>query len=442
MSHAFKAGAAAVDITPVDSQFLFGYPFVERMSTGTHDPLLSSALYLDNGKEKVLFIGNDIIFVTKALTRNVRLRIAEKTGVCADAIMITATHTHSGPMTVDYLSNETDPVVPKTDSNYVKFLEDQIVKAACQAVENAQPAQVGLVIADGTGVGTNRRDPSGPSDLEVPVLLVKSQEGNEHIACMIVCAMHPTVLHEDSKLISGDFPGLTRQYLQNECLGQSCPVIYHTGVSGNQSPRYVTSENTFAEAKRIGDLLGKSIIAALSGMTFQSKVSLAGNHSLTDLPTKTFPAVTTAEKSLAQSISCLQDLRTNNAPRQTVRTAECDWFGAEETLTLACAQENGKLEAAYETSLPAEIQIIQVGPWSFVGWPGEFFVEYALEIKKQGDNIFIITMANGELQGYVVTPEAANEGGYEASNALFSYESGKIIVDQTLNQLKQLMVRS
>jgi hypothetical protein len=41
-----KAGATQIDISPKDSQFLFGYPFIERYSTGIHDKLLSSALYL------------------------------------------------------------------------------------------------------------------------------------------------------------------------------------------------------------------------------------------------------------------------------------------------------------------------------------------------------------------------------------------------------------
>ena len=36
-----KAGAATVKITPQESHFLFGYPFVERMSTGTHDDFVS-----------------------------------------------------------------------------------------------------------------------------------------------------------------------------------------------------------------------------------------------------------------------------------------------------------------------------------------------------------------------------------------------------------------
>ena len=86
--------------------------------------------------------------------------------------------------------------------------------------------------------------------------------------------------------------------------------------------------------------------------------------------------------------------------------------------------------------MPAEIQILTVGPWNFVGWPGELFVEYALAIRTRRPNAFAISLANGELQGYIVTPEAAAEGGYEAGNALFAPESGTALVGRTLEMLE------
>ena len=113
------AGAGVANITPHDSQYLFGYPHVERYSTSIHDPLLSSALYLFDGRMPLLFIANDIIFVGKATAQRVRQRIEEATGVPATNILVSATHTHSGPSTVDYISLEGDPFVPKVDSRYL-----------------------------------------------------------------------------------------------------------------------------------------------------------------------------------------------------------------------------------------------------------------------------------------------------------------------------------
>ena len=140
-----------------------------------------------------------------------------------------------------------------------------------------------------------------------------------------------------------------------------------------------------------------------------------------------------------KSIQTLDRLRLEKGPtdKQT-RTAECDWFGAEETVTLAKAAVDGKLEKAYKTCMPFEIQVIKIGKWSFIGWQGEVFIEYPLAVKQAKPDTFVIALANGELQGYVVTEEAAEEGGYEASNALFSHQSGQIMIDKTIEILDEL----
>ncbi len=426
MSNEFIAGAAVTDVTPRNSRFLFGYPHVERYSTGVHDPLLSSALYVSDGKTEALFSANDLIFIPKDLSLRVRSRIQEATGVPAAHMTVSATHTHSGPVTVDYVSNQADPLVPKADPGYLRFLENTILETAIEAVAAARPATAGLGIADGTGIGTNRRDPCGPADLEVPVLLLRSRTGDP-IAAMIVCCMHPTVLHEDSTLISADLPGMARKYLREHLLGDNCPILFHTGPEGNQSPRHVTRENTFEEAERLGAILGRAIARTIPNIACDHHIALAADRRFVELPPREFPSLKEAEKRLDQARRKLAALQKTGAPHTDVRTAECDWFGAEETRTLAEAAQSGRLEQVRRSVMPAEIQLIRVGKWHFVSWPGEMFVEYGLAVRKACPNSFVIALANGELQGYIVTPEAAAEGGYEASNALFAPRGGDLL---------------
>ena len=403
-----------------------------------HDPLLSSALYLSDGRTKMMFIANDIIFVPKDLAERVRKRIEQSTSIPGANILISATHTHSGPITVDYLSNESDPVVPNTDPAYLELMEDALVEAAQKAYRSARPGEIGLTVADAKGVGTNRRDPAGPADPQVPVLLVRCAESKEPIAAMLVCSIHPTVLHEDSKLISGDFPAMARNYLQKNVLGEGCCVLHHTGPAGNQSPRHCVRGQTFAEAERLGNLLGKAVAEAISRIEFVSDVKLTTLQEFVDLPRRTFPSEEEAAEGLRRIVAKLQTQRQDGTPPAEVRTTECDWFGAEETVSLARAAEDGRLEKVYDSCLPVEIQVFAVGEWTFVGWAGEIFVEYALAVKGKKPDTFVISLANGELQGYIVTPEAADEGGYEASNALFAPESGQILVDKTLEMLDHL----
>jgi neutral ceramidase len=436
MTKPLVAGAAQTDITPEGPQFLFGYPHVERISTGVHDRLLSSALFLSDGATPLLFVGNDVVAVGNDTVRRARERIERATGVPAANILIAATHTHSGPMTMDLLCCEADPVVPKADPGYFRRLEDGIAAAAVQAVHGARPAEVGVTIADGSCVGTNRHDPAGPSDPNVPVLAVRDRETSVYLAAMVVCSMHPTVLHEDSTLVSGDFPAMARQYLQEKALGKECPVIYFTGPSGNQSPRHITKSNTFAEAARIGGSLGSSVAKAIESLTFTSNIALECSRKLIELPPRDFPAIEEARARLEEAAARLEGRRRSGADARPVRTAECDWFGAEETLFLAQAAAAGRLKQAVASVMPAEVSLFRVGPWAFVGWPGEAFVEFALVVKSVCPNCFVISLANGELQGYLVTAEAVEQHWYEASNALFaSPESGTRLVNATLELL-------
>src|SRR5262245_51818282 len=184
--HTLLAGAAAIDITPERSLHLAGYPFVKRNSTGVHDPLLSSALYLCDGTTQVLFIGNDVIFAPKETVARARKRIYAITGVPEKNILISATHTHSGPSTTKFIAGSHDELLPVPDAQFLESLEDGIVQAAGQAFQNAAPALIGLNTADATGIGTNRHDPHGNSDLEVPVLIVQSAATRKPIACMLV----------------------------------------------------------------------------------------------------------------------------------------------------------------------------------------------------------------------------------------------------------------
>ncbi len=431
------AGAARADLTPQGSVFLYGYPHVRRMSTGVHDHLEAAALYLRQGTEQALFIANDLISVDKALVGEVRRRVSTRTGLPANVVAITATHTHSGPVMVNYVSNRADRVIPAADPAYLEFVTGRMVEAACAAFHSAVPAEAGLAEANARGAGTNRHDPSGPSDPSVPVLLVRARQQQRLLACMVVYAMHPTVLHEDSTLISGDFPHFARQYLR-ECglVPAECPILYHNGASGNQSPRHVTKTNTFAEARRLGEMLGEAIAAVFPTISFDASLAVRVRGVQVSLEARTMPSVRAAQAWADQTRQHFESLRREGADRTAIRTAECDWFGAEETVVLARAAVDGRLAQAAAACLPAEIQLVQIGSWNFVFWPGEFFVEYALNVKTASPRTFVVTLANGVLQGYIVTREAATRGVYEATNAIFSADNGHRVVQATLALLK------
>jgi hypothetical protein len=194
----------------------------------------------------------------------------------------------------------------------------------------------------------------------------------------------------------------------------------------------MTKANTFAEAQRLGEILGRAIAVAVPSIRYRSDLVVRTRQSFVHLEPRQFPELQTAAEAVERARDRFEHLRRDGAPRTAVRTAECDVFGAEETAELARAAKDGRLAAAVASCQPAEIQLIEIGPWKFVGWPGEFFVEYALAVRDRAPDTFIITLANGELQGYVVTSEAAAKGVYESTNAVFAPSNGPRFVEETL----------
>ncbi len=433
-----RAGFGRTDITPGKPCFLVGYPHVERVSTGTHDPLLASALCLESGGLALVFISVDLLFISPGWTRDCRARISAATGIPPENILIGATHTHSGPLTADLLVWKGDPVVPPCDPEYLEFSCGATAAAAIEAWHALEPAEIAMTSANVAGLaGGNRIDPNGPEDPEAGLLMVRRPHGGVPLAILAIYGMHPTVLHEDSTLFSGDFIAFTRMHLE-KVFGAG--VVYLNGVSGNQSPRRFVRAQTFAEAERLGLALGTRIEQALHAMAgFQTNISLDSAVLQTPIEGKTFPAKEVAAIRLEEARNKYAELKLARAGHAEVRTAECTVFGAEEVLTLAIAEASGEAEAVRRQYREAEVQVFRVGDTAFVAWPGEFFVEYGLEVKSLSPlRTFVTTMANGELQGYIVTPEAERAGGYEAQMAVFPAAMGKRFVDSTLSLIGRM----
>jgi hypothetical protein len=254
--------------------------------------------------------------------------------------------------------------------------------------------------------------------------------------------MHPTVLHEDSRLVSGDFPAFARERIKDR-FGRELVVAYHTGPEGDQSPRYDVRGQTFAEAERLGQRLGDSVIAALDGIpdnAFDRNPVLGSALRAIRLERRALPSVAEAKSNLDRCRAEFERLKREGALHGPVRTAECSVFGAEESLFLASCQESGRLAEfmkAYETCL---VQTLRIGNGFIAGWPGEIFVEYGLELKRRAkpENVFVACLVNGDLQGYIVTRNAALEGGYEATNAMFAPETGDRFIEASLDTVREL----
>lgn len=427
-----RAGAAACELSPTGPLQLFGYPHVLRLASGVHDPLLASALYLHDGRAGALVVALDLLFLTPPHARALRGRLAAALDVAEERVFISCTHTHSAPVTAEMVAWRGDVAMPPPDPAWLARVAEQTLAAARLARERARPAQCAWGRADGRGVGGNRHDPAGPTDPCAGLLALRGESG-ALLALAVVYGMHPTVLHEDSPWVSSDFPHYTRLALR-ERFGRDLTVLYHTAPAGDQSPRYAVTAQSFAEAERLGRMLGGAVGRACDDLlaapaVWNGAVTLDGVIRRVELTRRAMPTAAQAAARLAAQRARLESLRRDGAARPAVRTAECDLFGAEGALQLAQAAEEGGLDRLLESYRPFEVQGLRIGDGRLLGLPGEIFCELALAIKQRcPPHSYPVSLVNGELQGYIVTPAAMTAGGYEADGCVFGPEAGEALV--------------
>ena len=98
MNDALFAGASRRRLEPPVGIAMAGYGRRTGRSTGVHDDLAAQALVLSDGVHKAAIVGVDLLAIGNRIADDIRDRVGRESDIDPDAIMICATHTHSGPL--------------------------------------------------------------------------------------------------------------------------------------------------------------------------------------------------------------------------------------------------------------------------------------------------------------------------------------------------------
>ena len=97
MADEMTIGLARADITPPVGAVLVGYK--PRVSEGVAHRLRAEAIVVRGGGGAWAMVTSDTLGYRRDFVAEVRLGIAEATDLAPEAVMVTGTHTHSGPAT-------------------------------------------------------------------------------------------------------------------------------------------------------------------------------------------------------------------------------------------------------------------------------------------------------------------------------------------------------
>ncbi|MFH1533165.1 MAG: hypothetical protein ABIK09_20755 [Pseudomonadota bacterium] len=238
------AAAAAVVITPnADNHpcpLYMGGTGMNRIAEGVHDDLEARVLVLARDDVHVVVASMDLVGLEAPDTIRMQTRIAAL-GLDPGHLLISCTHTHSGPDTIGVWGPE-DGVTGRCPA-YHEFLADALGQAVADLRGTLRP----VTIAAGE-VSVNEplsNEPSLLRDSRQPVVInnritaarLATPEG-ETVATLVNWHNHPEAMIEHD-VFSADFPRWTRRALEEAWGGTA---IYLSGtVGGLMTPIDVTS---------------------------------------------------------------------------------------------------------------------------------------------------------------------------------------------------------
>ena len=367
----WKAGAAAVVVTPTNNLWLAGYAARKKPAEGKVQDLFAKALALqDEQGRKLVIVTMDLIGVGQSLRQRLAGRAQQELGVPPEGLLLNASHTHSGP------SLRTTPLTEKEQANerardsfaYTQQLEEKLFRVIGAALTNLEPARLTWHHAR-CGFAMNRRlpspsgylnrpNPEGPVDHEVPVLRVEVA-GGEVRALLFGYACHSTCLGFYN--YCGDYPGYAQEYLQAS--RTNCTALFLQGCAADQNP-YPR---------------GSGVVPGLTDL------DLAKQHGRT--------------LALAVEMAKLTPPREVRGPLRT-------------------AYEEVALD--YAKPRPAHaypVQVIRFGAdLTLVALGSEVVVDYSLRLKKELAGAAAVWIAgySNDYNGYIPSRRVLKEGGYEA----------------------------
>ena len=446
-------GYAKVNINSQLGCDLAGY-YIPRCAKGFLDDLEAHAIALSLGDTQMVIISVDTCYLKVPLVNRYRSAIEAATGISADQLFLTATHTHTAPRLTPV---DTTPPDDTTIARYADLVEERLIELVKLAISDLKPSKMGFItgyapdrvayirlyqMKDGSAMtcppinDPNIDHPIGVLDQRMHILRF-DQDGGESI----VLANYG--LHADTvngELLCSDWVGWMRRTLDKALDGVKCICLIgcqgdvgSTHVfpeGGDMNDTEISFDNEMKSpgmARFVGRALAGTVLQVYDKVEYVDVDDLQILHKWIDIDSN---RPSPEELPLAHRYKALHEAG---------RDDEIPFTAMELTTVVAEATRMCNLEFGPDT-FQLELTGIKLGPVALLGIPGEPFTDIGVRIKEtEGFRMIMpVALCNG-YEGYFPSAAAYAAGGYESRSSRFRNNVSDLIVDgskQLLGELK------
>jgi hypothetical protein len=269
--------------------------------------------------------------------------------------------------------------------------------------------------------------------------------------------MHPTTLGPSNRLISPDWPGHLKRTVE-AITGATC--LFAQGATGNIGPGPDGFTDDVRVVRRLGEQVGCEAARVYLGLRLppvrhrhervwesgaplgtwteepilepEPVVRIMSRDIM--LPLIEQPVLSDAQARVDEAQRRLDDLNLKKRAAPVTEIEAATFAVKRANMTLSRVQTYGG-----QQTFPVELHLLQVGPAVLAGIEGEPFVEIGLEIKAGSPwSSTWFGGYTGGWVGYIPTPDAYLQGGYEVDTSPFAPEAADRLVTETLAALQDL----
>jgi len=434
---AHRIGFAEADITaPLGSIIPGG--FAARYNTTIRARTFARAVVIGEGEARIAIVTLDVCGIYRDAVERIRERANARCGIAKDAIMVTATHTHTGGPTLDW----GEEVVQ--DPKYIDHIVNASADAICSADNNAAEHPLVNTSCEVDGIsfirvykmkdGSWKTNPGSANidkidcthttaDKELRV--IAAMEGSRPVGAIVNFALHPAILSDNAT--SGDYIGVLAAELKR-VYGPDFVTVFINGACGD-----INHVNPFdPESTRDGrhEVVGKKLATSVAELLSKPCKSVKGGTSYTTVPVKLGLRRPTKEAINAayDHIMSLGDKYIDEIPSKK---------GYQPTFFAMQAMMRMLDKRPY---IESSVQVLKFGETFFTGYPVQLFTDFGKATKAALPGAIVSIFANDYL-GYGPTPEAMRPGVYEATlcgTSKLTGDAGHILVDAAIEGAKKL----
>ena len=424
-------GIGRRDITPEIGARLFGYQD-NVYSKSVNDKLCTSAFVFKQGGEYTAVISVSVCLIDTDLCDNIRKKIEAEHNIPYSAIMISATHTHSGPYTASGVA------VGKREDEYCDgILTPAIVGAVGDALKNLDEVTLGYAVGDSYSA-INRREPTpdgriklgqnkdGVFNPRMTVISFKTTVGKTK-GTLIHYGMHGTACGMNTE-ITRDWCGVMTDRIEDIT---DAPCAFLNGPEGDIGPRLANGRTT----------------ANLEAMKEFAKIPTADAENIYG-KIKDFESAEIKSYLGTVKIPVKQRLPLSFAKDEYEkylweRLLSIGLYWKKHYMEVIDSYNNGYEEVS---EYKEEQLVIRLGNIVFVATPYELFAEIGMNMQKGYDELIVLPVSNANgSNGYFPTEKEIPLGGYETQSFRtrliqpFVNDAEKYYVEYTKKNINKLI---